>query len=214
MTHGLQNRIVELNWARNEQCGVIWLARHLGLLCSSLGTRTKLSCLCGKVGAGQSLDGIRSVDGNWWPRIQVSRDHREPGVGRGSSHFVYGGVDPREDEGCQRVDVGAPFLPDWPASWNRALRSFDCIAGWLQMRLVELVWKYILEMASAFALFLRPPSSEIALRHVQLACSISHVARKSPFSQSSSPFRAASSICVANSVWPVLQTKTQVGRLA
>jgi hypothetical protein len=28
MAHGLQNSIIELNWARDEQCGVVWLGRH------------------------------------------------------------------------------------------------------------------------------------------------------------------------------------------
>ena len=28
MAHGLQNSIIELNWARDEQCGVVRLGRH------------------------------------------------------------------------------------------------------------------------------------------------------------------------------------------
>jgi hypothetical protein len=30
MAHRLKNRVIKLNWPRNEQCGVLRLRRHLG----------------------------------------------------------------------------------------------------------------------------------------------------------------------------------------
>lgn len=86
MAHGLENLIVKLNGPGDEQSGVGCLGRHGGLLVV-LGGWGGGKVSCGRVGqvvcgAGQSLGGEGSIQGELRSVVEMSRDETETVLGR------------------------------------------------------------------------------------------------------------------------------------
>ena len=89
VAHGLQDSIVELNGARDEEGGVSFLGGHAGWLDLLLGVVALLELGAGGVvfevgvwGSG-AFCGERSVEFQWFT-VQMSRDETQTRLGAGS----------------------------------------------------------------------------------------------------------------------------------